>query len=247
MASTPRTRWTVTPRSARRRRKTPCAIAAGAETTRTPLRMRATPTPTSPPIRAATAAASAVAEASAVSGRSNGVGTSDASSATTSVRPWSSASTARLQPASGAASANTIEIATSTSTGPYRWRPYSHSRNGRAKGPPPGWTDMGSSYSLPQTPRAYGRRENSSEPKPSGRELDAGARLRLDHPELRDLATAYPAKEIGEGCEASPAYAQPDSSRMIDGRSTPYLLLLTPGCNRLGDLYETPAAYGVPG
>src|SRR5215211_3754527 len=227
MASTPKTKWTVTPRSVRRRRKTPCAIAAGAETTRMPLRMRATPTPTSPPTRAATAAATAVADASAVSGR-NGVGTSDASSATTSVRPWSSASTARLQPASGAASAKTIEIATSTSTGPYRWRPYSHSRSGRAEAPPPGWTDMGSSYSLPQTPRAYGRRENGSTEAVRTRELCAGARLRLDHPELRDLAIANPAKDSGEVVKHPSPTPNPDSFRMIDGRSTPYYC-----CSRL--------------
>src|SRR5919109_3645588 len=199
MASTPRTKWTVTRRSARMRRKTPWAIATGAETTRMPLRMRAMPTPTSPPSTADTAAASAVADASAVSGRSNGVGTPDASSATRSVRPWSSASTARLQPASGAASAKTIEIATSTSTGPYRWRPYSNSRSVRAEAPPPGWTDMGEF--LLAAPDAMGVRTagkrfpNRSRPDESSA---VGARLRLDDPELRDLAIASPGKESGE-------------------------------------------------
>ena len=81
---------------------------------------------------------------------------------------------------------------------------------------------MGSSYSLPQTPRAYGRRENGSEPAPSGRELDAGAQLRLDHPELRDLAIANPAKDSGEVVKHPSPTHNPDSFRMIDGRLTPY-------------------------
>jgi hypothetical protein len=47
---------------------------------------------------------------------------------------------------------------------------------------------MGTSYSLPQTPRVYRRRVNGSEPKRSGPQLGAVARLRLDYPQLRDLA-----------------------------------------------------------